>query len=154
MTGNKQVLGIFLYCIIILFLSPFFFFFFKTIKLYKKSDISDMVPETLDYIQKTLPPTDVLIVDSLNWGKNHPVHYTLEQAVELAQTIKPKIRTFLIGMSCDYFLPHDEMNTYLRELYGDGDDGNGVIVMAHDGLIIDLPTGPISTPISTAKHDK
>ena len=114
------------------------------------SDISKMVPETLDYIQKTLPPTDVLIVDSLNWGKNHPVHYTLDQAVELAQTIKPKIRTFLIGMSCDYFLPHDEMNTYLRELYGDGDDGNGVIVMAHDGLIIDLPTGPVSR----AKHDK
>jgi len=114
------------------------------------SDISKVIPETLDYIQKKLPPTDVLIVDSLNWEKNHPVHYSLEQAVELAQTIKPKIRTFLIGMSCDNFLPHDEMNTYLRELYGDGDDGNGLIVMAHDGLIIDLPT----SPLSTAKHEK
>jgi len=107
------------------------------------SDISRMVPKTLEFIQKELPPTDILIVDSLNWDKTHPVHYSLEQAVDLSRTLQPRMRTYLIGMSCDKFLPNDEMNAYLRETYGNGggdrNDNDGAIVMAHDGLIIELP---------------
>ncbi|KAG7363634.1 beta-lactamase-like protein [Nitzschia inconspicua] len=97
------------------------------------SDISTMVPETLDFIQKQLPPTDVLIVDSLLPYKPHPVHFSLEQAVDLADRIQPRLQTYLIGMSCDAFLPHDEMNAYLYDRYG------GKVTMAHDGLVIDLP---------------
>jgi hypothetical protein len=105
------------------------------------SDISRMIPETLEYIQTKLPETDILVIDSLLWDKPHPVHYSLKQAVELSQTIKPRIRTYLIGMSCDNFLPHEEMNAYLRESYGTGgsNDNNGAIAMAHDGLVVELP---------------
>jgi phosphoribosyl 1,2-cyclic phosphodiesterase len=98
------------------------------------SDISRMVPETLEYIQTQLPPTDILIVDSLLWDTDHPVHFSLKQAVDLAETIQPRIRTYLIGMSCDNFLPHTEMNAYLNHRYGEK------ILMAHDGLTIDVPT--------------
>ena len=97
------------------------------------SDISRMVPETLEYIQQKLPPTDILIVDSLLWHKVHPVHYSLDQAVELSRIIQPRVHTYLIGMSCDSFPPHDEMNTLLRKKY------NGTVSFAHDGLVIDLP---------------
>ena len=107
------------------------------------SDISRMVPKTLEYIQNELPPTDVLIIDSLLWEKPHPVHFSMEQAVDLARTLKPRMGTYLIGMSCDNFLPHDQMNAYLAKTYGKGGDDckktGGPIIMAHDGLIIDLP---------------
>ncbi len=104
------------------------------------SDISRMVPETLEYIQNKLPPTDILIVDSLLWEKKHAVHFSMEQAAELAKQLKPRVRTYLIGMSCDNFLPHDRMNAYLRETYGkSADSSEGAIVMAHDGLVVELP---------------
>ena len=104
------------------------------------SDISRMVPETLEYIQSKLPPTDILIVDSLLWEKEHAVHFSMEQAIDLAKTLKPRVRTYLIGMSCDNFLPHDQMNAYLKEKYGTSADGSeGAIVMAHDGLVVELP---------------
>ena len=114
----------------------------KPLNVVYLSDISRMVPETLEYIQNELPPTDILIVDSLLWEKTHPVHYSLEQAVELTRMLRPRMRTYLIGMSCDNFLPHDEMNAYLQKTYGKGggdDVDSGAIVMAHDGLIVDLP---------------
>jgi phosphoribosyl 1,2-cyclic phosphodiesterase len=94
------------------------------------SDISRMIPETLDYILTKLPPTDILIVDTLLWHKAHPVHFSLEQAVALSDQIAPK-QTFLIGMNCDNFLPHEEMNALLKTKYGN-------VQLAHDGLAIDL----------------
>jgi phosphoribosyl 1,2-cyclic phosphodiesterase len=97
------------------------------------SDISRMVPETLEYILTRLPPTDILIVDSLLWHDAHSVHYSLEQAVELQKQLQPRMTTYLIGMNCDDFLPHEEMNDYLAQQYGPN-----VIVMAHDGLAIEL----------------
>ena len=98
------------------------------------SDISRMVPETLDYIQSKLPPTDILVVDSLLWHRPHPVHYSLDQAMQLAQDdIRPKVGTYLIGMSCDDFLDHDSMNHYLKESYPHDN-----VQFAYDGLVIEL----------------
>lgn len=60
------------------------------------SDISRMIPETLNYIQTKLPqPTHVLIVDSLHPKTQIPVHYSFEQAFDLIQQIKP-IQTYLV----------------------------------------------------------
>jgi phosphoribosyl 1,2-cyclic phosphodiesterase len=115
------------------------------------SDISRMVPETLEYIQQQLPPTDIFICDALLWHEPHSVHFSLEQAVALARQIRPRQGTYLVGMNCDKFLPHDEMNAWLKATYyyngGSGqddddvdddvdDDGKGLMVQfAHDGLV-------------------
>jgi phosphoribosyl 1,2-cyclic phosphodiesterase len=97
------------------------------------SDISRMLPETLDYIQNQLPqPIHVLVLDSLNIESTHPVHYCLPQSLELIQQLKP-LQTYLVGMSCDSFGPHDERNRQLKEEYGN-------VQLAHDGLVIDAPT--------------
>lgn len=93
------------------------------------SDISRMLPETLDYIQNKLPPTDILIVDSLYATGSHPVHYSMEEAIDLMKQIQPK-QTFFVGMNCDAFLPHVEMNEILQKSYGNAE-------LAHDGLCIE-----------------
>ena len=93
------------------------------------SDISEMIDETLEFIQK-LPPTDILVVDTLLRSRPHPVHFNLDQAVDLARKLQPK-QTYLIGMSCDSFPSHDKMNAELSNL-----DVN--IQLAHDGLEIKL----------------
>jgi phosphoribosyl 1,2-cyclic phosphodiesterase len=95
------------------------------------SDISRMIPETMEFIQQKLPPTDILIVDALLWHKENPVHFSLDQAMELKDKIQPKRMTYLVGMNCDSFLPHDEMNKLLEETFGS-------VRLAHDGLSIDL----------------
>lgn len=92
------------------------------------SDISRMLPDTLHFIQHQLPPTDLLIVDALLLDHDHPVHYSLKQAAALSKTLHPA-RTLLVGMNCDAFLPHDEMNRVLRQKYGN-------LQLAHDGLVI------------------
>lgn len=97
------------------------------------SDISRMKEETLHYIQTQLPPTDIFIVDTLLMDdKIHPVHFNLRQAVALAKELGAK-KTLLVGMSCDSFPPHDEMNAYLREHYKDMD-----IALAYDGLLLEF----------------
>jgi phosphoribosyl 1,2-cyclic phosphodiesterase len=94
------------------------------------SDISRMIPETLVYIQNQLPPTDLLIVDTLLPEFAHPVHFNLEQATNLSKEIAAK-RTYLIGMSCDAFPTHDVMNDQLAKEHG-------TIQFAHDGLVLYL----------------
>lgn len=94
------------------------------------SDISQMIPETLEYIQTKLPPTDLLIVDCLLPEFQNPVHFSLKQAVELSKELKAK-QTYLVGMSCDAFPPHDEMNDKLAKDYG-------TIQFAHDGQVLYL----------------
>lgn len=93
------------------------------------SDISRMLPETMDFIRNKLPPTDILIVDSLYLDRVHPVHYSLEQAADIASQIRPK-QTLLVGMNCDTFLPHDEMNKELQQKYEN-------FQLAHDGLAVE-----------------
>jgi phosphoribosyl 1,2-cyclic phosphodiesterase len=94
------------------------------------SDISRMLPETLEYIHTKLPEVDILVLDSLLPVGDNPVHFSLEQAMELAKQIRPK-QTYLLGMSCDSFPPHDEMNETLKRDYGN-------VQFAHDGLELDL----------------
>ena len=97
------------------------------------SDISRMLPETLDYIQNTLPqPIHVLILDALLIDSSNPVHYCLPQSLELIQQLQP-LQTYLVGMNCDSFGPHEERNEQLRNDYGN-------VQLAHDGLVIDAPT--------------
>lgn len=95
------------------------------------SDISKMIPETMEYIQTKLPPTDILVVDALLLKGTNPVHFNLEQAMALREQIQPRGETYLVGMSCDAFPPHDETNVYLKEKYG-------AVQLAHDGLVIDV----------------
>jgi phosphoribosyl 1,2-cyclic phosphodiesterase len=95
------------------------------------SDISRMVPETLEFILETLPqPTDILVIDSLLWHKDNPVHFSLDQAMALRDKIQPK-QTYLVGTNCDSFLPHDEMNVVLKKEYGS-------VQLAYDGQVIEL----------------
>ena len=95
------------------------------------SDISRMVPKTLQYILKKLPPTDILIVDSLMPELPHSVHFSATQAIDLSKQIQAK-QTYLVGMNCDAFATHDTVNEELRQKYG------GKVLLAHDGQVIDL----------------
>jgi len=97
------------------------------------SDISRMLPETQEYILNTLPPIDVLVIDSLLESRSHFSHFSLKQAINLAKTLKPK-RTFIVGMNCDGFRPHDEMNEELKKI-----EGLEHVQLAHDGLTIEVP---------------
>lgn len=94
------------------------------------SDISRMLPETLEYIHSALPPTDVLIIDALNPDQEHPVHYSMEQAIQMSREIAPRKQTYLVGMNCDAFPLHDDMNRKLKQQYGN-------IQFAHDGLVLE-----------------
>ena len=96
----------------------------------KLSDISRMPIETETFIMEKLPPTDVLVVDALSLdGLDHPTHYNLRQALELVRRLKPQ-RTFLVGMSCDRFLLHDDMNRELMAL-------DVHIEFSYDGLLVE-----------------
>ena len=100
------------------------------------SDISRMLPETLEYITTKLPqPTHLLVLDALLIDKPNPVHFNLQQAMELVEQIRPE-QTYLVGMNCDSFLPHEAMNERLRREYG-GARHN--VQLAHDGLVIEVP---------------
>lgn len=90
-----------------------------------------MVPDTMKFIQEKLGPTDILIVDCLLPEFTHPVHYSLEQAVALAQDLQAK-QTYLIGMSCDAFPSHDVMNAQLSKRFG------GTVQFAYDGQVLYL----------------
>lgn len=93
------------------------------------SDISRMLPETMKYIQEKLPATDVLVIDSLHPTRPNSVHYTMNEAISLARQIKPKI-VYMVGMNCDSFAPHEEMNKSLLRIHGH-------VQMAHDGLVVE-----------------
>jgi hypothetical protein len=94
------------------------------------SDISRMIPETEKFILEQLPPTDILVVDTLLHRKEHAVHFSLDQALALVKRLKAS-RTFLVGMNCDDFPEHDVANGLVRER-------DGSVEFAHDGLVIEL----------------
>jgi len=79
---------------------------------------------------ENLPETDVLVLDCLNLTRFNPTHFNLKQSLEVVRRLKPK-RTYLVGMSCDSFLPHDEMNKELEALDVD-------VQFAFDGLMLEL----------------
>jgi len=94
------------------------------------SDISRMPEETEEYILTKLPPTDILVIDALNLYRLNPTHLNLEQALNVVRRLKPK-KTYLVGMGCDSFLPHDEMNEQLKRL-------DVQIELAYDGLMLEM----------------
>ncbi|KAL7435184.1 hypothetical protein ACHAXH_007413 [Discostella pseudostelligera] len=94
------------------------------------SDISRMPADTEKFILDKLPPTDILVIDALTLDAMNPTHYNLKQALELVRRLQPK-RTFVVGMSCDLFLPHDEMNKELEKL-------DIQIELAYDGLLLEM----------------
>lgn len=94
------------------------------------SDISRMLPETEAFILEKLPPTDILVVDSLLVDQNHSVHYSMGQALKLVKRLSPR-KTFLVGMNCDEFPEHDEANIAIRAM-------DPTVQLAHDGLCIEL----------------
>jgi len=94
------------------------------------SDISRMPEETETYILEQLPATDILIVDALTLDRKAPTHFNLGQALDVVRRLNPK-RSYLVGMSCDSFLQHDEMNKELEKLDVD-------IQLAHDGLFVEV----------------
>lgn len=95
------------------------------------SDISRMPLETEKFIMEELPPTDILVIDALNLDSFNPTHNNLEQSLKIIRILNPK-RTFVVGMSCDSFLPHDAMNKELAKL-------DIKVELAHDGLVIAVP---------------
>lgn len=104
----------------------------RTTNVLYLSDISRMMPETLRVIKEELPSTDILVVDSLLPNRLHPVHFHMGQAIELAKEVGAR-QSYLLGMDCDRFLPHDEMNAKLAEEYP-----KLSIQLAHDGQVIHL----------------
>ena len=94
------------------------------------SDISEMMPKTAKFIDEELPPIDILVVDSLYYDKPHAVHYSLAQAIDLAKVLKAK-KTFIVGINCDDFPEHDQMNKLLKGLDID-------VQLAHDGLSVEV----------------
>jgi phosphoribosyl 1,2-cyclic phosphate phosphodiesterase len=89
-----------------------------------------MPADTEKFILDKLPPTDILVIDALTLDAMNPTHYNLKQALELVRRLQPK-RTFVVGMSCDLFLPHDEMNKELEKL-------DIQIELAYDGLLLEM----------------
>ena len=88
-----------------------------------------MLDETESFILEKLPPTDILVIDALTLDGVNQTHYSLKQALALVRRLKPK-QTYVVGISCDRFLPHDEMNKELETL-------NVQIQFAHDGLFLE-----------------
>jgi len=77
---------------------------------------------------------DVLVIDCLFSKGKHNTHYTLPDTIALIRKLQPK-RALLVGMSCDDFLEHKEMNKVLEETFKDTDIR---VELAHDGLCIRL----------------
>lgn len=95
------------------------------------SDISRMLPDSMDLIQQQ-GKLSLLIVDALLQDKEHPTHYSVEQAVELCRLLRPK-RALLVGMGSQ--LEHNSTNKRLRNLLSE----EGLDVqLAHDGMCCDV----------------
>jgi phosphoribosyl 1,2-cyclic phosphodiesterase len=107
------------------------------------SDISRMIPETLEIIKSE--PVDVLVVDALCLTYQHPTHFSLEQAIELSKEVKAK-RSFFVGMGTQF--DHDEVNSYLATLK----DKEGLdMQLAHDGLSVSVDLGETKATKNSAE---
>lgn len=94
------------------------------------SDVSRVIPETMDHIKES--QVDVLVIDALCLTFKHPTHYSLDQAIALCREVKPK-RAFFVGMSSQF--DHDEVNAYLATLKEKEDLD---LQLAYDGLCLDV----------------
>ena len=60
----------------------------------------------------------------------------MDQALALRDQIQPRVSTYFVGMNCDSFFLHDEMNAYLQKKYAT--ESGSTVQLAHDGLAIDI----------------
>jgi phosphoribosyl 1,2-cyclic phosphodiesterase len=94
------------------------------------SDLSRMPNDTLQFICNELPPTDILVIDSLSYSTPHQVHFSLDQAMNLAKIIGAK-KTYIVGINCDDFPDHYEANRRIKAR-------DPSVELAYDGLAIEL----------------
>ena len=115
------------------------------------SDISRMLPETMEYIQERFAsqPIHILVVDALTPSTPNPVHFHLEQAMAQVVSILQPCRTYLVGMNCDGFPPHAKANEQLLKRSAQLENGK-TVQMAHDGLVIELPLNGADSVVSAA----
>lgn len=95
------------------------------------SDISRMLPKTLDIIRER--HIDLLIVDALLMVRSHPFHYSMLDAIELCKQIKPS-KALLVGMTSEF--DHEDVNKKLKDIVSAqiGVD----IQLANDGLFVEI----------------
>lgn len=93
------------------------------------SDVSRILPATMDIIKKS--PVDILVVDALFKSRRYFSHFNLPDAVEAVRAIRPK-KAYFIGMSSE--LEHGATNAALKELLKEGLD----VELCFDGLSIDV----------------
>lgn len=92
------------------------------------SDISRMLPETMEAIQ--MQEIDLLIIDSLFISTSHGFHFSLDEAIALSKLIRPKKVRF-VGMTSEF--EHDKVNERLAVLSAE----EGIdFQLAYDGLFI------------------
>lgn len=99
------------------------FMFGTTHKVCYISDISRMLPRTLDTIlhekEASRGELELLVIDSIRLGRTdyirtpYPTHIAVEEALDLIRIIKPK-RALLIGMGST--IEHHGTNKYLKGL--------------------------------------
>ena len=106
------------------------FIFGKNDRVVYISDVSRVIPETLEKIKEA--PVDVLVLDALCLTFQHPTHFSLEQAIDFCREVRPK-RAFFVGMSSQF--DHDEVNKLLTTFK----EKEGLeMQLAHDGLCLDV----------------
>lgn len=76
---------------------------------------------------------DVLILDALRWGPEHPSHFTIEQACrEAERLVPPPRRLVLVGMNHE--VDHQAADAFLRRRLP-----MMRAQLGFDGMVIDLP---------------
>lgn len=78
-----------------------------------------------DDMWQYLEGVDTLVIDALRW-KEHPTHFSVAQALEVVQRLKPR-QTWFTHMSHDIGL-HDWANAQLP----------ANVQLAHDGLVVEI----------------
>eukprot|EP01041_Mallomonas_annulata_P000560 gene560-1076_t len=97
------------------------------------SDISRMLPATMETISSRTP-ISLLVVDALFFSREHPTHFSLEQALDLCRKLRPK-KALFVGMSGVHMGDHETVNAQLKLLLqSEGLD----VQLAHDGLKVEL----------------
>lgn len=102
------------------------------------SDVHEVPQQSMAFL-KAAGHIDILVIDGLSWSKRHPTHFSLEQAEELARTLRPRL-TRCVGMGCrigDHFVANEELAKRNAEFGLD-------FLLAHDGLKISIDPSSFS----------
>ena len=68
---------------------------------------------------------DVLVLDALRWEPSHPTHFTIPEALEIVEQLKPK-QTYFTHMT--HSVEHHSTNARLPQN----------VQLAHDGLVVEV----------------